>query len=292
MQEAMRGLTKDEKGGPVYLVMMIKKIISTSQTALRGLQKKLENMKLTDYDGENVRDCVSFVRGANQILQDHKNVPSDIANIILEVFEHSSCERFVTKVTQIRNSIELRTKDYQVDEILNILEEDYTDKLGSGKWTAKDSSKNEGSAFSLTLSYMMCFNCGKFGHGVRNCPEPIDEAAIAKRKKLVVKEGNNHSNNTRKGKGGKRFQKDKDEGDTNSERNKETKKQPPKKGESHEKDFNGKKLYWCGKCGKWTNHKTSEHRPKKSEEKTEEDKPEVSEGANAIIGGATALHFG
>ena len=36
---------------------------------------------------------------------------------------------------------------------------------------------------------------------------------------------------------------------------------PPKAGESHEKTFNGTKLFWCGKpgCCKWGNHKSADH---------------------------------
>ena len=34
---------------------------------------------------------------------------------------------------------------------------------------------------------------------------------------------------------------------------------PPKQGEPDEKTINGTKLYWCTKCAKWTNHKTSGH---------------------------------
>ena len=54
MTEEMRYLKECEQGGPTYLVMMIKKIILTSDTAIRGLTKKIETMKLSDYDGENV----------------------------------------------------------------------------------------------------------------------------------------------------------------------------------------------------------------------------------------------
>ena len=34
---------------------------------------------------------------------------------------------------------------------------------------------------------------------------------------------------------------------------------PPKQGEPTEKVVIGTKLYWCSKCGQWTNHKTDAH---------------------------------
>ena len=71
--------------------------------------------------------------------------------------------------------------------------------------------------------------------------------------------------------------------------NKDPKKQPPKKNEAHEKEFNGQKLKWCGKCGKWTNHSTAEHKPKKKEKQDyKEDDKEESANA-AFIGRATAV---
>ena len=273
---------------------MIKKLVSRSEIALRGFQKKLENMKLTDFDGENVRDCVSFIGNANRMLKDHKCVPSDFKTMILEILSHCSCSRFVSKVDQIRNLIELKEKNYEVDQILNILEEDYTDKIGSGKWTAKDNNKVEGSTFSITLQDTMCLNCGKFGHMIKDCPEALDQQAIAKRKKLIFKqkEGtqtNGDNSNSNRGK----------ENNFNSNNNsgkKDPKKQPPKTGEAHVKTFNNKKLFWCGKCGRWGNHKTADHKTKEELEalknKNKDSGNDDGEKANVVIGGASALNFG
>ena len=66
----MRYLKESEKGGPTYLVIMIKKIISTSGTAIRGLTKKIETMKLSDYDGENVLHCATFM---SSVIPEGKN---------------------------------------------------------------------------------------------------------------------------------------------------------------------------------------------------------------------------
>ena len=107
----------------------------------------------------------------------------------------------------------------------------------------------------MTMDNMMCLNYGKFGHKVKDCPEPINKETIAKRKKLLfkAKEGNQTGNGNGKGRRGK------DGGNSGSEKNKDPKRQPPKNGEEHEKTFDGKKFNWCGKCGRWTNHRTKEH---------------------------------
>ena len=288
MVEAIREIPESEKGGPTYLMMMIKKIIATSDTALRGLTKKLENLKLTDYDGENVLDCVTFIRNAVKIMRDHDSIPHDIKPIILEIFGATTCVRFEQLVSAIRTELDLKRTNYDIEAILKILEEDYQDKIGSGKWTPKGTDKVEGSTFSISKEDTMCLNCGEFGHMVKDCPKAIDQTAIAKRKKLLFKGKGDSQNSDNKNK-----KKDKSK-NSNTDKSKDPKKQPPKAGEDHEKNFDGKKFKWCGKCGKWTNHSTKEHRPKKSEtDKDDETKnADDDEQANVIIGGATALNFG
>ena len=288
MLEKIRGIEEESmKGGPTYLFMMIKQIVSTSDIALRGITNKINSMKITDYDGENVGNCVTFIKNACKILRDHNSISKDIKTLVLEAFSSTSCKRFEEMVSAIRANLKLKTRDYEVEEILDILETDYNDKIGSGQWTAKDTAKTKGSTFSISMEDTMCLNCGKFGHMVKDCPEPINAEAIAKRKKLLFKERDSKTNGYK----GKTPTRKKDHEDNNdSDANKNPKKQPPKKGEPHEKDFNGKKLKWCGKCGRWTGHSTAEHRVdyKKSDVK----EPEPNEdSANIVIGGASVLIF-
>ena len=288
MTEEMRYLKESEKGGPTYLVMMIKKIISTSDTAIRGLTKKIETMKLSDYDGENVLHCATFIKNAIKLMKDHSSVPKDITTLVLDIFSYSTCDKFNTLVSSIQSQLELKERDYTVERILKILESSYSDKLGSGQWTSKTSTKVENSTFNVSTTSkddIMCLNCGQFGHMVKECPQAIDENAIAKRKKIVFKtKGDSNSDDNSNNKRRSQRQKNRNNND-----NKDPKKQPPKKDEAHEKDFNGQKLKWCGKCGKWTNHSTAEHKPKKKEKQDDKD-DDKEENANAVfIGGATAL---
>lgn len=289
MVEAIRELPESEKGGPTYLMMMIRKIIATSDTALRGLTKKLETLKLTDYDGENVLDCVTFVRNAVKIMRDHASIPHDIKSIILEIFGATTCVRFEQIVSAIRTELDLKRTDYEIEDILKILEEDYQDKIGSGKWTPKGTDKVEGSTFSVSNEDIMCLNCGEFGHMVKDCTKPICQLAIAKRKKLLF---NFRGKGGDSDKGDKKTNKKGKKNESNSDKPKDPKKQPPKAGEEHEKIFDGQKLWWCGKCGKWTNHKTKDHKPKKPTKDTEENgNNETEPQGNVVFGGATTADF-
>ena len=101
----------------------------------------------------------------------------------------------------------------------------YQDKIGSGKWTAKESKSDEDTAFSLTSNRMMCFNCGGLGHG---------EEAIAARKKLLQKD---RSDNPLRGKN-KNPKKDKEE-------EKNFWKQRSKEATSEERRVPRERFQWC-----------------------------------------------
>ena len=139
---------------------------------------------------------------------------------------------------------------------------------------------------TTTKDDIMCVKCGQFGHMVKDYSQAIDENASAKRKKIFVNtkgDSNGYDNNNTR-----RYQRQRNNSNNNSA-NKDPKKQPTKKNEAYEKDFNGQKLKWCGKCGEWTNHSTAEHKPKKKE-KQDDKEDDKGESANAaFLAGATAL---
>ncbi len=214
-------------------------------------------------------------------------------NKVFDFFGHSTTPDFVDSVKQMKGYVKSGLKTYSVTEILDNLEQDYISKLSAGKWVAKDTKQGKNSGFLIYNkdgSVTMCFNCGEIGHTVKDCPHALDEDAIAARKKLLF--GNNGGRRGKREKYPKKTNpeedKDKDTStNTNTGKNtgkvKNPKRQPPKTDEPHEKDFDGSTLYWCGKCGRWTNHKTDDHKTK------EELKKESGSDSGNFAG--TALHF-
>ena len=100
----------------------------------------------------------------------------------------------------------------------------------------------------------ICYCCGATDHIARNCP----------------KNSNNSSNDNSS------------KSDTKDETDWRHKPPNKSKGESAEKEVDGKKYKWCGKCrgnkGLWTTgkylHSTAEHRPKKKDTDKDESKEE------------------
>ena len=303
--ETVSEYSEAEKGGPTFFYIMMKLIIATSQVALRGLVNVLSNTRLNKFDGESVLDCATFFKAAVTLLKDNNLLPNDIMTITFEAFGSSSCREFNDYVNGFKNAIKLGLKTYQLEEILRELEADYTDKLGSGKWPAKDTKVNQESSFAATGT--MCYNCGSLDHLLKDCPKPFDQAAIKTRKTLLQGNsgktgGNNKSGNKGSEKGGNKGNSHKSNdseksGDNSKSKTTNPKKVPPKSGESHEKSFDGKTLKWCGKCGRWAGHSTSEHKSK--EELQKDKKSGGNEEANSAdagesahnVGGASCLNF-
>ena len=305
--ESVAQFEEAEKGGPTYFYILMEKVIATSQTALRGLVIVLNNTTLKDFGGENVFDCASFFRAAAVLLRDNNMLPTDMLNIAFTTFGSSSCPEFNSLVSGLKTAVDLKLKEYSLEQVLQLLEGDYNDKLGSNKWPAKDTKVNQESSFGG--SAVICFNCGGF-HTLDQCDKPRDEEAIAKRKQIILgsnKSGGSKSkNNCRKKDGsGNRSDQKKENPKSNST---PPWKIPPKSGEAHEKELNGKKVKWCGKCGRWGNHSTAEHKSKEQLKKEKEQNAGSAQGSSGNqedaglgygvdntdttnIGGASCLNF-
>ena len=305
--ETVNKYSEAEKGGPTFFFIMMKLIIATSQVALRGLVNVLSKTRLNTFDGESVLDCATFFKAAVTLLRDNDLLPTDIMTITFEAFSSSSCQEFNDYVNGFKNAIKLGLKNYELEEILRELEADYTDKLGSGKWPAKDTKVNQESTFAIGT---MCFNCGGLDHMLKDCPKPFDQSAIKARKQILLGNGkgsnsgggkknyNNNSNNKGNENKGNNYKKGGNNDTDESKKPKVTnpKKIPPKAGDSHEKSFDGKTLKWCGRCGRWGNHATPEH---KTREELQNEKKDNNEKAHNVdedesahnVGGASCLNF-
>ena len=128
-----------------------------------------------------------------------------------------------------------------------------------------------------------------------NCPDPIDQEQINMRKELVFGKKDRRDTYQTRGRNGNLRTGGKATTDKTSDagpgggKATSNKRQLPKTGEEHTKFFDGKKLFWCGKCGKWGNHKTVDHKSKEELSALKEGKKEGEK--RGFAAGATALNF-
>ena len=266
--ESTRGWDTKHKGGPTYLKLLMGLIVATSEKSLRSLLDKVGKLKLSDFNGEDVNKAVSFLRGAILILQDNNALPNDFNTLVMKIFKSTSCDDFKSFVKLLEHNVELKVTKITIEETLRLFENKYTEMLGRNEWTPKSVTKDQESGFNANTggtSTMMCFNCGGLGHGIKSCPQAINQTAIDIRKKLVLgSSSSGQGGNTNAPKDGKRKQKESKKnggGGSTATGHRDPMKKPPGKNESHEKTINGKKLFWCGKqgCCKWGDHKSADH---------------------------------
>ena len=77
---------------------MITYILSTSNEALRSLIAKLGNLKLTDFDGENIIQASTFIENMLIMLGDNSTTMKDFDESVHKVFKYLTCPDIVKLV--------------------------------------------------------------------------------------------------------------------------------------------------------------------------------------------------
>ena len=268
--EITKNFPELESGSIVIFKVMMTLVISSTSAALRTLTKKLDNLKLTDFDGENVSKCSSFVRGAVSLMESNKALPKDIEEMTFTIFKYCSTPDFVAHVSFLSNLKLLNgfsaidNINLSYDDLLLSMEGKYTDLKAQDKWLAKctpaessftaSSSKSKG--IDTGASYR-CFNCGKEDHRLADCPEPRNKQRIEEnRRKFLQKKKKKTSQRT----GGSNESTSPPTNLTLEDRLKI----PPGEGQKHMKVIGNrgseKCVKWCDTCKHWGDHLTVDHR--------------------------------
>ena len=281
IDEKISKYPKAERGGVVFYFLLMELISPSLDGAIRTLITGLNSMKLSDFDGENVTKCVTHLRGAFDLLTQNGALPHDIDRTLFEILQSSSTKSFNDEVVQISFSRKhggiYNTKT--LDEILDTTEQTYIDLVASGKWLATNNKAEKESTFgAIDHSKSTCWNCGETGHAISDCSKPKDQVAIKRRREEFFNKRNKGNRGNVSG----------GSATTNNPETVSKSKIPPKEGETHERTVGDRKIFWCGTCEKWTNHKTSEHVSKK-DAASEDSEEKVN--MCTVITGATCANF-
>jgi hypothetical protein len=85
--EAQALYPKSQHGGPLLFIILMKKIQSNTEDAVHYLIERIRQLKLTQFDGENVDRAISMLRGARmRLTHSRKGVPDDLGIWILKIF--------------------------------------------------------------------------------------------------------------------------------------------------------------------------------------------------------------
>lgn len=179
---------EDEKGGPLFFIIMINAIMSQTEEASLSLQTRLKNLDLKDFPGENVDKVVGLLRAVLRRLKMFRRVPEDTTRTLLRIFQTSSVPQFNNVFAMMEQQRLLGQVSTFGSAGVNVVTNDNIFKVAvsfhqllreENKWTGEATLGNDKSVFMART----CWNCGGAGHDIKSCPKPKNNQLIEVNKK-------------------------------------------------------------------------------------------------------------
>ena len=213
---------------------------------MRAVTRRLESMKLSDFDGENVKNAVSLIKGAMGLLANNDALSADMVDITFRIMKTSSTDEFNTHVNLMRSNHDLGVMRMDMSHLMFNLQKKYNELSLNGEWELGASTGQE-SVFS-------CFSCGAEDHMWRQCPN-LDETRVQQVLQRLSQGSNASNQSTTRGPRGRRGGRG---GRTGGSRP-NVFRTPPQSGQPHVRRRGPLIERWCGTCGVWGSHASAQH---------------------------------
>jgi hypothetical protein len=115
-----------QMGGPTVLTLIMHEVTSTTEDSIRALTSRVTNM-LTNFKGENVTKAASQLRGAISALKIVNQVPHDIVECLLDIFQTTSIVQCNATFRVMRIQQHTLGMNFVRAEIMNLAESLYSD---------------------------------------------------------------------------------------------------------------------------------------------------------------------
>jgi len=217
-QEDYEDYSAVQRGGPLMLFLILRRIQDVSESAIDHVKQSLVNLKIRDIPGEDVDKVVSLIKSAHALFKSasssyHSYIPEDFPKMVLNIFQTTSVPEFNETFHR-----ELQLAQHEADknghlvqwptvtELTNLATNSYKRMTSSKLWLIPPQTKKK----ALTAAppgttppttpggaprTFKCFNCGG-DHLVTACKKPIDEAKVEAARRDYIK---NHPRNRRSG---------------------------------------------------------------------------------------------
>jgi hypothetical protein len=94
-----------EKGGPLFCIIMMSKLLSNTEEASVALTKRIIDFKLSNLQGENVDKATSLLGGEVKRLAQIKRVTQNIVRTMLQIMQTTSVPKFNSTFELMETSI-------------------------------------------------------------------------------------------------------------------------------------------------------------------------------------------
>ncbi|KAG7357976.1 hypothetical protein IV203_014563 [Nitzschia inconspicua] len=164
VNEEYQRLLPSQKGGPVLLFMMIRRLLSNNDTLVHALTSKIQGLKLSTYPGEDVDKAVTHLRTLVRCLKKLKRrnadgheidlVPFDLTKQLYGILQTSSCDDFNSMIRTAflndQHAVLTRGISHWSDpeEVLSMAQTLYHQLCTDGKWTGVTQNKATFPAFT------------------------------------------------------------------------------------------------------------------------------------------------
>jgi hypothetical protein len=122
-----------QMGGPTFLDLIMQEVKSTTEDSIPALTLQITNMKLTSFKGEDVTKAASQLRGAISALEVGGQVPHNIVERLLDVFQTNSVLEFNATFYVMRIQQRTLGMSFLRAEITNLAESLYSDLSSKGE---------------------------------------------------------------------------------------------------------------------------------------------------------------
>ena len=199
---------ESSRGGPLFFYLMLHQIISDTEDSINSLLQRLRNLKVTDFEGEDIDKVVSLIRGVLARLSSvtPSRVPQDIISILTTIFQTTSDDDFNQEFKSFESNrrfndlaggktIMPTTSTITAEELLRIASGSYRLKVETGQWSGYATKGKETAFFqgkpgensNNKTKKIVCWNCGTEGHTLQQCPKPRNDQRVVANRALYRK---------------------------------------------------------------------------------------------------------
>jgi hypothetical protein len=183
---------QNQRGGPLMFLIIMKKLQSHTDLAVQYLTNSIKNMKITNFEGEDVNRATSLIRGAHKRLKMISKVPEEYPQWVLQVFQTTTVSEFNQAFAPIKREVEvvqpLMSKTIKpvypsIEDLVKMAEKLYTNLSSTNTWTGVKTKANQSGFIANDKKNPTCWNCGQEGNSLKECPKPKNTETISQRRK-------------------------------------------------------------------------------------------------------------